>query len=170
MPARARGMTLIEVLVVLVLIGVVLGLATLSAGLGGPAARAEEEARRLAQLIRLQCEEALLMSREFGLHLSAEGYRFSVWDGETWLPRADARAFSDHPLPPPLGLRATVEGRELGLVSGEADRPQIVCASTGELTPFRIDFELPERGSAYRLAGALDGTLTLIPPGEFERG
>ncbi len=156
-------MTLIEVLVVLVLIGVVLGLASLSAGLGGPAARAEEEARRLAELIRLQCEEALLMSREFGLHLSADGYRFSVWDGEAWRRRESARAFADHLLAPPLSLSAAVDGRELALESLDEELPQVVCTSSGELTPFWIEISLPDGESAYRLAGTLDGSLTLNP-------
>lgn len=156
-------MTLIEVLVVLVLVGVVLGLASLSAGLGGPAARAEEEARRLAALIRLQCEEALLMSRELGLHLLPDGYRFSVWDGQAWRPREGARQFAEHPLAPPLSLSAAVEGRELALAGLDDELPQVVCSSSGELTPFWIDIALPERESGYRLAGTLDGTVTLNP-------
>jgi prepilin-type N-terminal cleavage/methylation domain-containing protein len=45
---RARGFTLLEVVVVLALIGVILGFARLSLGDGGAAARLEHDARTLA--------------------------------------------------------------------------------------------------------------------------
>lgn len=156
----ARGMTLIEVLMVLVLIGVITALASLSLDLGGPAAKAEQEARRLARLVQLQCEEALLMSRELGLTLESDGYRFSAWDGEAWRRRDDAREFESHLLSPPLTLRAVLDGRELPL-RGEDERPQVVCASSGELTPFRVFFTLPGDDRAFEVTGELDGTVSL---------
>ena len=58
-PASTAGFTLIEVLVVLVLIGVIAGLATLSLG-NGAERELRKESDRLAAVLRLARDELLI--------------------------------------------------------------------------------------------------------------
>ena len=74
---RARwqqGFTLIEILVVVFIIGVILGFATLS--LSGRALddKAQEEARRLAEVLRLARDEASMTGFELGWRRTDKGY------------------------------------------------------------------------------------------------
>ena len=77
---RERGFTLIELLVVLVIIGCLVGLAVLSTGVAGPSRELNNEAERLAGLIGVLVDEAVLDNREYGLRLDADGYRVLRFD------------------------------------------------------------------------------------------
>ncbi len=73
MTGPARGFTLLEVMVVLVLIGIITSLALLSVG-GGPKERLAEEGQRLAALIQLHQQEATLSGDSRGVRFSRTGY------------------------------------------------------------------------------------------------
>lgn len=75
--AAHRGFTLLEMLVVLILIGIIMGLAVLSFGGTGTRDRLDEEARRLMQLIGLAREEAILQVEDLAVEVARDGYRFS---------------------------------------------------------------------------------------------
>src|SRR3990167_10840638 len=75
-----QGFTLVELLVVIVILGSLIGLAVLSTGIAGPARELRNEAERLAGLIAVLAEEAVLDNREYGLLLQAEGYRVLRYD------------------------------------------------------------------------------------------
>src|SRR5690625_3085555 len=74
-----RGFTLIEVLIVLLIIGVIVGLAAL-AFRDNRADELAREAQRLRAVLALASEEAIVKSRELGLRFDADGYRFFVLD------------------------------------------------------------------------------------------
>lgn len=72
---RREGMTLIEMLVVLAIVGVSASLLVLGGGgLGGAAA--QTEANRLADRLRLAADEALIEGRPVSLRLGPSGYEF----------------------------------------------------------------------------------------------
>jgi general secretion pathway protein H len=58
------------------------------------------------------------------------------------------------------GLRAELarEGRHVDLVSNHDTTPQLVCFSSGELTPFALTLALGD-AARYRVTGAIDATL-----------
>ena len=73
-PAASAGFTLIEVLVVLVLIGVIAGLATLSLG-NGAERELRKESDRLAAVLRLARDELLISGgNERALGLRRDSY------------------------------------------------------------------------------------------------
>ncbi|UVE19080.1 type II secretion system minor pseudopilin GspH [Pseudomonas sp. LS44] len=164
---RAAGFTLIELLVVLVIIGSLVGLAVFSSGIAGPARALNNEAERLAGLIGLLSDEAVLDNREFGLRLSSSAYevlRFEESSGK-WRPLTGKKVYQ---LPEWAELSFELEGQALalpGLVAkGEDDEkkpaadsvPQLLILSSGELSPFRLRLG-ERRKDGVRLQMASDG-------------
>ncbi|MDX1571609.1 MAG: type II secretion system minor pseudopilin GspH [Xanthomonadales bacterium] len=138
---KNRGFTLIELLAVILIMGVVSGVLVLSADLASGQAKVREEARRFAQLMELLCEEAVLQQRELGAWIEPGGYAFRVWESEIWMPRR-AGVFRSRTVPDALELQLLIEGKP-ALADDPAGPPQVVCYSSGELTPFVLTLAGP---------------------------
>jgi general secretion pathway protein H len=158
---EARGFTLIELLVVLVILGSLIGLAVLSTGLAGPARELRNEAERLAGLIGVLAEEAVLDNREYGLQLSREAYQVLQYDPVS--TRWQALSDKPHRLPVWAELSVELEGEALELplpVGSEKTRknrtPQLLILSSGELSPFRLRLG-ERRKDGLRLQLSSDG-------------
>jgi len=69
-------MTLVEMLIVLVIVGVSAGMVVLAAGGGRNDAAAQTEANRFADRLRLAADEALIAGRPVTLIMNPTGYAF----------------------------------------------------------------------------------------------
>ncbi len=78
------GFTLLEMLVALVIAGILVGVATLSIGAFDRNLRYEAE--RLAQLLTLAREEALVRGAPIRLEADEDRYRFAIWRDRRWQP------------------------------------------------------------------------------------
>src|SRR5690606_9953771 len=148
--------TLVELLVVLVLIGSLVGLAVLGGGFAGPARELRGEAERLAGLIGVLAEEAVLDNREYGLRIEPEHWQVMAYDNGRWVPWEDRAA---QPLPQGVLASLEIEGRPLLLAGAKGPAvaaPQVLILSSGELSPFRL--RLAERRTdGLRLELSSDG-------------
>jgi general secretion pathway protein H len=162
--AVAAGFTLIEVLVVVTIIGIFIGIATLSTDLVNFERKMVQESRRLESLLQLASEDALLQSQDYGLRFFAGGYEFYIFDhaSQSWRPIEDDGVFRPRELERML-LELEVDGRVVELDaerevlplpeeddadaadedSDEDDEPlfpdpQVVIFSSGEFTPFEL--------------------------------
>lgn len=157
MPIRAPrrqpgGFTLVEIMVVMVIIGITLGIVSLNA-IPSPQQNLQTEAQRLALLLQLARDEAIVRNRLVAFEAEPDRYRFMVRNETRWDPvtRDDLlreRNFKSAPLtllldPPGAGsanpLRITF-GREpvdkpfvLTLVSGDT-RVAIRADGVGHFT------------------------------------
>lgn len=80
-----RGYTLVELLVVLAVIGIMLGLVSLSIA-PDRQAQLKRDAERLETLFALAAEEAQLSSHAIAWRGDASGYAFFRRDGDGWRP------------------------------------------------------------------------------------
>ena len=165
MTAPAHGFTLLEVMVVLVLIGIITGFALLSAG-RGPQDRLAEEAQRLAALVQLQQQEAILASELRGIRFSRTGYALLRRDAKNnWQAPTAADSLIQHQLPDDMVLGLWVEGQPIAL-KNPPKWPQVVLLASGEATEFVAVFGLADEppGSTaprYRVAADAMGRLTV---------
>jgi general secretion pathway protein H len=138
-PVRAaRGFTLVELMVVMVIIGVTLGLVSLNA-IPSPQQNLQNEAQRLALLLQLARDEAIVRNRLVAFEADNQRYRFIVRNDTRWDPVTQddllrERPFKNAPVvlllePPGAGaanpLRITF-GRE------PVDKPFVLTLASGD--------------------------------------
>ncbi len=136
--ARARGFTLIELLVVMVILGITLGLVTLNA-LPGREQGMRDDAQRIALLLQLARDEAIVRNRQIAFEADSEGYRFLIRNDKQWeLPVQDdmlrERPFKHGPLALLLDPPSSDSGRGMRIVFGRepVDKPFILTLRSGE--------------------------------------
>ncbi|HVL57711.1 MAG TPA: GspH/FimT family pseudopilin, partial [Burkholderiaceae bacterium] len=117
---RQRGFTLVEMLVALLVAAILISMVSLSAS-PSPQRALRYEAERLAQLLALAREEALVRGAPIRVDLSRDGYRFLIRRDREWRPITDdgdlrARAFDDDTqvaIERADGMRALEFGRDI---------------------------------------------------------
>ncbi|VVP97465.1 hypothetical protein PS918_03832 [Pseudomonas fluorescens] len=138
MRRACQGFTLLELMIVIVLIGVLVGMVSFATGIN-PARQARQEADRLAGVIRQLRERAVLDSQEYGVRLSADGYRALRLDVRGWEP---VSAF--YRWPENLRLRLSHDGYSETL-GADVGPPQLLMLSSDETSAFSLAFETKGR-------------------------
>ena len=141
--ARQTGFTLLELLVVLVIVSIMLGVASLNA-LPSERQVLQEEARRISLLMQLARDEALVRSRPVAFETDEGGYRFLIKEDGQWhgfpaddqlrersYPQAPVRISID-PASLDAGATRVIFGRE------PIDRPFVLTMRVGEKTSVAI--------------------------------
>lgn len=134
---RARGFTLLELLVVLVIAGILLGMIAFNA-MPGERQALQNEAQRLALLMQLARDEAIVRNRPIAFEADGNQYRFLVRDGQEWQQLGDddmlrAREFDRAPMGLSISPQTGGEG-PLRVVFGRepVDKPFLLTLSYGE--------------------------------------
>ncbi|ALB12027.1 GspH/FimT family pseudopilin [Burkholderia pseudomallei] len=85
---RARGFTLLEMLVVLVIAGILVSVASLTLR-RNPRTDLREEAQRIALLFETAGDEAQVRARPIAWRATEHGFRFDIRTGDGWRPLRD---------------------------------------------------------------------------------
>lgn len=152
----SRGFTLIELLVVVVIVGVLA--AALVISIGGSSGRVlGNTVERYQALLGQACEHAELTGRDIGVVVTAAGYTFQRLDGSEWRELGGSGELRARSWPDGLRLELSRAGRPLDLATPEQRTPQLVCFSSGELTPFALTLALGD--ARMRIVGSEDGVV-----------
>ena len=174
------GLTLIEVLVVLTVIGISAGATMLGVNAADRDAGAQSEAVRLARNLSLSVDEALIAGQPLALVWDAQGYRFVMWSGQEWRAAGPGVLATRHDLRAPLVLGQGVPGQAdanptnaaptgsqqgVGAMAGDASGVPVLIApdGTGPAAAFQISRPV---GEGPRWLVEFDGFSTSVRRGD----
>jgi general secretion pathway protein H len=134
---RERGFTLIELLVVMVILGVTLGLVSLQVAPSQQQSM-QQEAQRIALLLQVARDEAIVRNRQIAFEATSDNYRFLVRNDRQWevIEHDDLlreREFKASPVSLLLEPAPTVPGPVLRIVFGRepVDKPFVLTVASG---------------------------------------
>jgi len=160
-PGKDRGFTLIEILVVVIIIAIISSIGLMSMNLIGDDRELGTERDRLASLIEIAQDEAMMQGRELGLELMTSTYRFVEYDPYQlrWSEITGDDLFRLRQLPDGMEFQLYLEDKLIVLQNnpqeleqstesesdGASDNylPHIFLFSSGELTPYEIHLFRP---------------------------
>lgn len=152
---QARGFTLLEVLVVLLIMGLLLGLVSVVV-MPGERARLGVESERLARLIALAGEEARLGGHAIAWTAEAPGYRFWRHDPKSgWQPMEGNDLLRPRALP--AGMVVTGLMVENSPVAGPV---RLEFAANGTATAFTLGLGLG--AASATIAGSPVGAIVVL--------
>lgn len=131
---NAKGFTLIEIMVVIVIVALIAGTVMLSFPPVGDKLL-KEHAERFSALISLAQDEAILQSTEYALEVTPTGYSFYFNDNNRW-QKIDEPPFAPRTLPSNISSKMYLDGISIDLKNRAKSKPQVVILSSGEMTPF----------------------------------
>lgn len=170
---QVAGFTLLEILVVVVIIGVMVSVATISVGVLGKDREAQEETERFWAVVQQAREEAELQSRDVAIFVSATAYEFLRFDRrrDEWQLIGDDNFYAQRELPEGLRFRLWLDSREVVLKPSPPERgdkdqnkkwpPQIMVLSSGDIMPFELHLERDSTPALWRVLGMADNDLRL---------
>lgn len=135
---RSRGFTLVEIMVVMVIIGITLGMVSLNA-IPNPQQNLQNEAKRIALLLQLARDEAIVRNRLVAFEADADRYRFLVRNESRWdlLAQDDMlreRSYKNPPVTLTLDPAGTGATNPLRITFGRepVDKPFVLTMASGE--------------------------------------
>lgn len=146
--AHAQGFTLLEILVVIFIIAIMISMTNLRY-FQSPEQRLEQTVNRLHDKFSLALDMAIMQSRNYALGIESDGYAFFGQDQQgQWLrlehiPVLSAESTVDH-----AELLLLLDGINVALTAMDKQgfQPQIYMDSSGEVTPFTLQFLAKESG------------------------
>lgn len=182
---RIKGFTLIEILVVLVIISIITAVGLVSLGSLGRNPAAESAAQKLAAIIDLVAQQAVMRGQQYGLRVSPHAYEFMTYDDGKWSPVSNDDLLRPRQLDSSVTLSLQLQGTGIqlpsvhtqtdGAMANDAStqdevRPQILLLSSGELTPFKITISGVDGEPAYQVTGDLQHGIRFLSPDEIPAG
>ncbi len=174
---RARGFTLMEIMVVVAIIGLVSAAVLLKFSGSHRDTELDQEAQRLDALFDYVREQAELQTRDYGFRLNDKGYSFVVFDVlvNQWRPVDEDDAMRDRELPADLNTELVVEGRTVVLLRKKKEKeledfaPQVMIFSNGDMSSFELALQREGSEERARIYTDEQTNIRLLLPGEVEQ-
>ncbi|MGH8426645.1 MAG: type II secretion system minor pseudopilin GspH [Gammaproteobacteria bacterium] len=179
------GFTLIEILAVVIIVGIVTGIAVISLKALDGRSDQGQAAERLAGLIQLASEDARMENIQYGLRVEPHQYEFMQFNGRAWVTISNDPVLATRSVPGGLTLSVQTQNQVMLPVAStapgsaavaasaaaadtdtggrDAVTPQIAILSTGEMTPFTLSLA-SSAGETYVLRGTGNGQIHVDTP------
>ena len=147
---QAKGFTLLELLIVLVILGITFSFIVLSFGLKNPQDELKEHGQRIAALMQLASEESILLGAELAMQFNSDSYAFLNLKNDAWLEIENDQIFRPRELPEYIQINVSVEG-----IAGSDNEIQqrVYFFSSGEASPFTLTLSLRDIDASYKVTG-----------------
>ena len=162
MPARQKGFSLIELIVVLAIIATVTGVVVPRINFGGDKKQIRAEALRLAELFRRASDESVFKTTEIGIRFTDGDYQFLKLEGDNrtgkWVAY-ESDTFRKREWPEGFEIEVEIAGVGVALEPAEDaeidenTRPHVMMLSNGEIMPCLL----------YTSPSPRDATLSRMP-------
>jgi general secretion pathway protein H len=161
----AKGFTLIELLIVLVLIGLITGMAMLSMGTADPRDQQKLEAERLVKLLELASQEAITRGDIIGFELFNQGYRFTVVEKNKWQPETTDMVFKSRTLMPQMLLELAMDDHGVTLtrqpIQSVDPKPQIILTPDGDMELFKVKITIKDGDNIFWVSNTQEDGLMI---------
>jgi general secretion pathway protein H len=157
--ADARGFTLLEILVVILIIGIALGTVMLSLR-PNTERQLDTEAQRFGALVSLLSSEAIIRAAEMAIEITPDSYRFLILGDDGWQELEDD-TFKPRQLPETMRIDLHLDGEtfDFRAAADSEQNPRIFVLSSGELTPFEVTFHSDDSDTTFSVSGDITGAL-----------
>lgn len=180
---RQTGFTLIEMMVVLLIMGIIVGTVVLSINTDNIEEHMEIEMRRIHALLNLARDEAVLQGQEIAFVIEDNKYSFEVLAEDGWTPITDDRVFRERTVVIGTELALVVDDIEIKLgnkrsedeipslngseenAQAEKDkRPRVYILSSGEIMPFELILRTEDQTIEFRVRVEEGGEVQMLLP------
>ena len=171
-------------MVVVVIVGIVISVASLSMGILGKDRNLKIQADRFMALAELVQDEATMQSREFGIEVMTAGYRFVEYDALAgrWAAVPGDDTLRRRALPDEVEFELYLEDKRIVLDDDPAEfddpderiirtstqnySPHLLIYSSGDATPFELRILRNRSDQAVVIRGDALGSLEIVNPDE----
>ena len=147
-------------MVVMLIIGLILGIAIPAININNPEDKLKEETTRLVALIDLASQESILNSKMIGIRTDSDQYEFLFLEEDKWKP-LDDKLLTKRKLPEDIELKLQLEDYSTPEASDSEEQiPHIIVSGMGELTPaFTINIKSHDTDTYFSITGHENGKL-----------
>lgn len=145
---------------VVLIVGIISGVALLSLNPGGAERHLDDEAERLTALLEMVGDEAVMQNREYGVKLADNGYAFLCFEEvkRKWRQCKDDDSLRPRELPEGLEIHL-LRDSQMHLTRSAADKdtmdkddkdrlePDILLLSSGEASPVSVEIHVTDKPS-----------------------
>ncbi|MFK8010848.1 MAG: type II secretion system minor pseudopilin GspH [Marinicellaceae bacterium] len=135
---QLSGFTLIEILVVVVIVSILSVLGVQMIASGSVERTLQQQGRMLQASIEYSCDQATLQNIPYGIKFYQSGYVFSQFVNQEWLDVQENEVLFPKEISEGLLLALRIDGASVILPEEEAEIPQILCDSSGKISPFEL--------------------------------